>query len=235
MLFRSTCSIPVSSTKKGFDTKRKNISQLISNVPAFLLTSLLLAMVPGQGVAMVLRQSILGGRKAALFSVFGNSLGLFIWGTLSALGLSTIFAKSHLAYSLLKWTGVAFLVYLSIQTLITLKNKFGKFDLESRGENRPWPALRLGLFTNLTNVKAAVFAVAFLPQFVPANFSLGWGIFIFGSIWPLVSSSWYVFLIWTVDKSAIFIQKAEIRRALTAISAIGILVLAIGLAFSSAR
>ena len=230
-----TGSIPVSSTKKSIDTKRKNISQLISNIPAFLLTTLLLAMVPGQGVAMVLRQSILGGKKAALFSVFGNSLGLFIWGTLSALGLSTIFAKSHLAFSLLKWTGVTFLVFLSIQTLITLKNEYGKFDLESSGENRPWPALRLGLITNLTNVKAAVFAVAFLPQFVPTNFSLGWGIFIFGSIWPLVSMSWYAFLVWTVDKSSIFIQKAQIRRALTAISAIGILLIAMGLAFSSAR
>jgi threonine/homoserine/homoserine lactone efflux protein len=192
-------------------------------------------MVPGQGVAMILRQSILGGGKAAFWSLMGNSIGLLTWGTLSAIGLSAIFAKSHLAYSILKWTGVAFLVFLSLQTLATLKNEFGKFDLQSAGQVRTWPALRLGLLTNLTNVKAAVFAVAFLPQFVPANFSLGWGIFIFGCIWPLVSTSWYLILIWTVDKSAIFIQKARVRRALTAISAVGILGLAIALALSSAR
>ena len=192
-------------------------------------------MVPGQGVAMILRQSILGGRKAAFWSLMGNSLGLLTWGTLSSVGLSAVFAKSHLAYSILKWSGVVFLVFLSLQTLATLKNEFGKFDLQSEGQVRTWPALRLGLITNLTNVKAAVFAVAFLPQFVPKNFSLGWGIFIFGCIWPLVSTSWYLFLIWTVDKSAIFIQKARVRRALTAISALGILGLAIGLALTSAR
>ena len=209
-------------------------------------------MVPGQGVAMILRQSILGGRKAAFWSLMGNSLGLLTWGTLSSVGLSAVFAKSHLAYSILKWSGVVFLVFLSLQTLATLKNEFGKFDLQSEGQVRTWPALRLGLITNLTkvkawpairlglltnltNVKAAVFAVAFLPQFVPRDFSLGWGIFIFGCIWPLVSTSWYLIMIWTVDKSSLYIQKPKVRRVLTAISAVGILGLAIGLALTSAR
>ena len=184
---------------------------------------------------MILRQSILGGKRAAIFSLIGNSLGLLTWGTLSAIGLSAIFAKSHLAYSILKWVGVLFLVILSAHTLFALKNEFGKFDLQSSGEVKVWPAIRLGLLTNLTNVKAAVFAVAFLPQFVPQNYSLGWGIFIFGCIWPLVSTSWYLLLIWTVDKSSIYIQKPKVRRVLTAISAIGIMGLAIGLAHSSAR
>jgi len=128
-----------------------------------------------------------------------------------------------------------FLIYLSIRTLFALRYEFGKFDLQSSGQVKTWPAIRLGLITNLTNVKAAVFAVAFIPQFVPANFSLGWGIFIFVLIWPLVSTSWYLFLIWTVDKSSVFIQRAKVRRVLTAFSAIGIMGLAIGLALSSSR
>lgn len=211
------------------------MQSLISNIPAFVATTFLLAMVPGQGVAMILRQSILGGPKAAVLSLLGNSLGLITWGTLSAVGLSAIFATSPTAYAVLKWSGVIFLIYLSIRTLMALRNEFGKFDLQSSGQVRTWSAIRLGLLTNLTNVKAAVFAVAFIPQFVPADFSLGWGIFIFGLIWPLVSTSWYLFLIWTVDKSAALIQRARVRRALTAISAIGIMALAIGLALSSSR
>jgi threonine/homoserine/homoserine lactone efflux protein len=96
-------------------------------------------------------------------------------------------------------------------------------------------SFRLGLVTNLTNVKAAVYAVAFLPAFVPKDFSLGWGIFIFGSIWALVSICWNIFLIWTVKKSAAYIQKPFVRRVLTAISALGIMFLAVGLALSSGR
>lgn len=211
------------------------MSELLLAVPAFAFTTLLLVMVPGQGVAMVLRQSILGGSKAAFFSALGNCAGILTWAVSSAIGLSAIFARSHTAYTLLKWSGVIFLVIVSIQTLLTLKNEFGKFDLESKSEMNLISSFRLGLVTNLTNVKAAVYAVAFLPAFVPDDFSLGWGIFIFGSIWALVSICWNIFLIWTVKKSAAYIQKPIVRRVLTAISALGIMFLAVGLALSSGR
>ena len=209
--------------------------QLLRNVPAFALTALLLAIVPGQGVAMVLRQSLIGGRRAALFSILGNSSGLLIWGAMSGIGLSAIFAKSHLAFNVLKYAGVLFLLGLAFQTLLQLKKEFGKFDVQSGAKTNSWAAYRLGLFTNLTNVKAAVFAVAFIPQFVPARFSLGIGIFILSCVQASVSFCWYFFLIQAVDKSAVFLARPKIRRILTGISAVGIIILAIGLLLSHPR
>ena len=211
------------------------MNQLLLNIPAFAFATLLLVMVPGQGVAMVLRQSILGGSRAAFLSAIGNCAGILTWSFSSAIGLSAIFAQSQIAYSILKWVGVTYLVLVSIQTLFALRHEFGKFDLETKSEVSNWASFRLGLITNLTNVKAAVYAVAFLPAFVPSNFSLAWGIFIFGSIWALVSILWNISLIWTVKKSSVHIQKPVVRRTLTAISAIGIMGLAIGLALSSGR
>lgn len=211
------------------------MNQLLLNIPAFAFATLLLVMVPGQGVAMILRQSILGGSKAAFLAALGNCVGILTWAASSAVGLSAIFAQSQTAYSILKWAGVAFLVFVSLQTLFALRHEFGKFDLESKSEVSDWGSFRLGLFTNLTNVKAAVYAVAFLPAFVPSSFSLAWGILIFGAIWALVSILWNIFLIWTVKKSSIYIQKLVVRRTLTAISALGIMGLAIGLALSSGR
>ena len=211
------------------------MNQLLLNVPAFAFATLLLVMVPGQGVAMVLRQSILGGSKAAFLSAIGNCVGILTWATSSAIGLSAIFAQSQTAYSILKWVGVSYLVFVSLQTLFALRHEFGKFDLDSKSEVSNSASFRLGLITNLTNVKAAVYAVAFLPAFVPSNFSLAWGILIFGSIWALISILWNIFLIWTVKKSSVFIQRPPVRRTLTAISALGIMGLAIGLALSSGR
>jgi len=211
------------------------MNHLLLSIPAFTLTTLLLVMVPGQGVAMVLRQSIMGGPRAALLSAVGNCAGILIWTIASALGLSVIFARSHTAYSVLKWVGVLFLVTVSLQTLWALRHEFGKFDLESKSTFSKRGSFRLGLMTNLTNVKAAVYAVAFLPAFVPTNFSLAWGIFVFGCIWMTVSIVWNIFLIWSVKKSAILIQKPLARRVLTAISALGIMGLAIALALSSSR
>lgn len=208
------------------------MKQLLLNIPAFAGATLLLVMVPGQGVAMVLKQSIMGGSKAALLSAAGNCAGIFIWSISSAIGLSAIFTRSEIAYSLLKWTGVVFLVLVSLQTALTLRKEFGNFDLNGKKQGSNWASFRLGLITNLTNVKAAVYAVAFLPAFVPRDFSLAWGIFVFGSIWAIVSISWNLLLIWTVKKSSAYIQKPIVRRTLTAISALGIMGLALGLAFS---
>ena len=208
---------------------------MLAVIPAFALTALILAMVPGQGVAMILRQSLVGGRNAAFYSVMGNSTGLLIWGALSSVGLSAVFAKSHLAFNILKWAGVLFLVGLAIQTLWELRKEFGKFDVTSGAKTNFFAAYRLGLITNLTNVKAAVFAVAFIPQFVPKGFSLGLGIFLLSCVQATVSTTWYSSLIMAVDKSSAFLSKPAVRRTLTAISAIGIIVLATGLAITSPR
>jgi threonine/homoserine/homoserine lactone efflux protein len=208
---------------------------LLRVIPAFALTALLLAVVPGQGVAMVLRQSLIGGPRAAFYSVLGNASGLIVWGSLSGIGLSAIFAKSHLAFSILKYAGVAFLVGLALQTLLQLKKEFGKFDFTGKAKTSFTSAYRLGLLTNLTNVKAAVFAVAFIPQFVPKHFSLGWGIFLLSLVQASVSTIWYGSLIKAVDKASVFLARPKVRRSLTALSAAGILVLALGLLFTSPR
>jgi len=208
---------------------------LLKVIPAFAATALLLAVVPGQGVAMVLRQSLVGGKSAARYSIIGNSTGLLIWGALSAVGLSAIFAKSHTAFSVLKYAGVAFLTFLSLQTLWQLRKEFGKFDFDSGAKTSFGGAYRLGLITNLMNVKAAVFAVAFIPSFVPKHFSLGWGIFILACVQATVSTSWYMTLVAAVNKASVFLARPAVRRSLTAISAIGIMFLAIALAFTSPR
>lgn len=208
------------------------MSALFDNLPSFVFATALLVMIPGQGVAMVLRQSIIGGPKAALLSSIGNCAGILIWSISSAIGLSAVFTQSDLAYSILKWTGVIFLSLISIQTFLSLRKEFGRFDLESTITTSTWGSFRLGLVTNLTNAKAAVYAVAFIPAFIPQDAPLGLGIITLGATWAMVSIIWNIGLIWTVKKSSHFIQRPNVRRVLTAISAVGILAIAAGLAIS---
>lgn len=205
---------------------------ILENLPSFIFATTLLVMVPGQGVAMVLRQSIIGGPKAALLSSIGNCLGIMTWSVSSAIGLSAIFTESETAYLILKWTGVIFLMLISAQTFYSLRKEFGKFDLDSKTQISDWGSFRLGLVTNLTNAKAAVYAVAFIPAFIPQQGSLAIGIITLGAVWAIISIVWNIGLIWTVKKSSVYIQKPKVRRVLTATSAIGILGIAISLAAS---
>ena len=208
---------------------------LLKVLPAFIATAFLLAVVPGQTVAMIFRQALMGGTKTAYTTLLGTSSALIIWGAASAIGLSQIFARSPLAYSALKYAGVAFLTFLAMQTLWSLRKEFGKFDYEGIAKTGLGPAFRLGLITNLTNVKAAVFAVAFIPQFVPSDFNLGWGIFTLSFVQAFTSGAWYLFMISIIGRATSILSKPTMRRALTAFSAIGILFLAAMLLLTSPR
>lgn len=208
------------------------MSSLLGNLPSFIVATTLLVIVPGQGVAMVLRQSIIGGPRAALLSSIGNCVGILTWSISSAIGLSAIFTESQTAYLILKWSGVSFLMVISAQTFYSLRKEFGGFDLGSSAESTDWGSFRLGFLTNLTNVKAAVYAVAFIPAFIPQETSLAFGILTLGAIWAGISLLWNLGLIWTVKSSAAILQTPKVRRALTAISAAGIMGIALGLAFS---
>jgi threonine/homoserine/homoserine lactone efflux protein len=184
---------------------------------------------------MILRQAIIGGTKTAYTTLLGTSTALIFWGAASAIGLSQIFARSQTAYTALKYAGVAFLTFLALQTLWSLRNEFGKFDYEGTAKTGVGAAFRLGLITNLTNVKAAVFAVAFIPQFVPKDFNLGWGIFLLSIVQALTSASWYAFLISMIGRATTVLARPKVRRGLTAFSALGILFLAATLLLTSPR
>jgi len=208
---------------------------LVRILPVFALTALVLAVVPGQGVAMVLRQTLMGGPRCGLLSVAGNSLGLILWGVASALGLSEVFAHSPAAYNALKFAGVLYLGYLALQTLVTLRRGLGSFDPSGRAVERPLAAVRLGLVTNLTNVKACVFAVAFIPQFVPRTVPLGAGIVALCLVQATVSTLWYTTLVASVHRSAPLLGRPRVRQWLTGVSAAGLATLAAVLACSSPR
>ena len=81
----------------------------------------------------------------------------------------------------------------------------------------------------------AVFAVAFVPQFVPTDFNLGWGIFLLSIVWALTSASWYAFLISVIGRATTTLAKPKVRRLLTAFSSLGILFLAATLLLTSPR
>ena len=211
------------------------MNSLLKVLPAFIATAFLLALVPGQTVAMILRQAIVGGTKVAYTTLVGTSSALILWGGASAIGLSQIFARSQMAYTALKYAGVIFLIFLALQTLWSLRNEFGKFGYQGKVTIGFMSALRLGLITNLSNVKAAVFAVAFIPAFVPAEFNLGWGIFTLSIVQAFTSALWYSFLISIIGRATTTLSKPKVRRALTAFSAVGILFLAATLLLASPR
>jgi threonine/homoserine/homoserine lactone efflux protein len=140
------------------------VGLLDANIALFVAASLAVIVAPGPDNIYVLTRGVAQGRDIALASAWGMCSGLLFHTTLAALGLSVVLARSAVAFSVVKYAGAAYLIYLGVRALL---NKEG--FAPSAGEES---ATRLGRFflkgltMNLLNPKVAVFFLAFLPQFV---------------------------------------------------------------------
>ena len=129
----------------------------------FLLTALVLAMTPGPGMAYVVARTVAGGRSEGLASCLGTGIGGMFHVAAAALGLSLLIAQSAVAFSLVKYLGAAYMVYLGIRLLLRKDQQFTVERVASQGARR---ALLEGIAVEALNVKTALFFLAFLPQFV---------------------------------------------------------------------
>lgn len=132
----------------------------------FLLTTLIIVASPGVGVIYTLGAGLSRGGKASVVAAFACTLGILPHLAAAMLGLAALLHASALAFDLVKYAGVAYLLYMAWQTL----REHGALRVER--DATPRSALRVlidGVLINLLNPKLSIFFVAFLPQFISAD------------------------------------------------------------------
>lgn len=146
--------------------------------PAFLFAAGVLALTPGPGIAYVLARTVTGGRTEGLSSCAGAAIGGMVHVGAAAAGLSFVIAQSAFWFSLVKYLGAAYLVYLGVRALMASRTPTDQAPAGDEGEaptaNSPgargaWRALVDGAVVEALNVKTALFFLAFLPQFIAAD------------------------------------------------------------------
>ena len=138
----------------------------------FVAAALALLVVPGPAIFYILARGVEGGRPAGLVSCLGIQVGTLLHATLAAAGLSAIVASSAAAFSVVKWAGAAYLVYLG------LKNILGREEAAEDVEVGREPLRRVfvqAVLVQVLNPKVALFFLAFLPQFVDPTRGPVWG------------------------------------------------------------
>lgn len=129
----------------------------------FIAASLILLLTPGPAVLYIIARSVDQGRLAGIVSSFGLSVGGMVHVLGAAIGVSAILASSSLAFGGLRFAGAAYLIYLGVKTLRTADMPLAAEDVR-RGTLRS--AFTQGIWVNMLNPKAALFSMAFLPQFI---------------------------------------------------------------------
>lgn len=134
--------------------------------PEFLLTTLIIVASPGTGVIYTLAAGLSRGSRASVLAAFACTLGIVPHLLAAMMGLAALLHTSALAYNLVKYAGVAYLLSMAWQTL----REDGALRVEA-GEDRrsSWRVIVDGIAINVLNPKLSIFFVAFLPQFIAAN------------------------------------------------------------------
>jgi threonine/homoserine/homoserine lactone efflux protein len=187
---------------------------------AFTLIAFLTVITPGLDSMLVLRHSLVGGRRSGLAVVAGINVGCVLWATASLVGLTALLTASRWAYDAVRIAGAAYLVWLGATTM------WKSFARREPGEpavtvtkTGRWAAFRAGLVTNLLNPKPGVFYMSLLPQFLPGGpADAAWGVLLV-AIHLAIGLIWLPLIVWTAARARHLFLRERIRRWLDRITA----------------
>lgn len=134
--------------------------------PEFLVTTLIIVASPGAGVVYTLAAALSRGGRASVLAAFACTVGIVPHIIAALTGLTALLHASALLFDIVKYAGVAYLLYMAWQTL----REHGALKIEEKPDHRSaWQVMVDGVLVNTLNPKLSIFFVAFLPQFIEPN------------------------------------------------------------------
>ena len=179
----------------------------IHDLALFIASGLLLNITPGVDFLYVLGRGAARGFRAGVWAALGIGAGCFVHITAAALGLSALLATSAAAFTLVKWIGAAYLVYMGVSMLLQ-RGRLG-VSLPQTSEQRSMrQVFAQGFATNVLNPKVALFFLAFVPQFIDAHSPTKVQAFVaLGAIFNTTGTLWNIFVAWA---SAFLARQLEV-------------------------
>ena len=166
----------------------------LENLLLYVPLAAILVILPGPDFALIAKISLLDGRRQGQAAACGVALGIVIHTSAAMLGISAIIAQSVFLFSILKYVGAAYLLWLGIHAL-----RQGRAASRAVVRTAPlprvlWRAFKQGFLTNLLNPKAVLIFLTFLPQFMNPHMPLVPQFLELGGIMSLLCLLWYVSL-----------------------------------------
>ncbi len=218
---------------------------LIAMLPAFVIAVVLISASPGPAFALILRRAALHGFRPTVWTVLGLELGLYLWALAAAAGFAAIVAASEVAYLVLRVVGAAVLIYLGVRALRTVWRERHAREPDPVLTEQPVapgsvPAAPSGprsfleaVVVQLANPKAAVFMLAFYPQFVPADRPLFATTAVLALLQVALETALYLSLAAGVARAGSWFRRPRVRRRVEAASGTVLVGLGVRVAASS--
>jgi len=200
---------------------------MLHGLLAFVAVSAVVICTPGQDTALLVRNTLSGGRSSGIATAGGVTLGIALWAVAASAGLAALLQASEPVFRTLKLAGAAYLAYLGAQSLRRALVRDAHHDAPAATNSlTPGRAFRQGLLSNLGNPKIAVFFASMLPQFAPegsASFAI---LLALGLLFCGMGLAWLTLYAVAVARLGRFLA-GRVRRTLDAVT--GVVLVALGL------
>lgn len=194
----------------------------------FLLMSFLLIILPGPDSSLVIQNSIMYGQKAGFKTVMGSVSGLLIHTSAAVLGLSALLMQSATLFTILKYIGAAYLIYIGFSALRTLKNPPTEEEIVVKGKAKSF--FLQGFITCASNPKVAVFFLTFLPQFVQPNYNHMLQFAVMGIIYAVMTIIWFLLYVYLIDVFSKWLKRPTVQKSIQGCTGIVLLLFGLRLA-----
>jgi threonine/homoserine/homoserine lactone efflux protein len=185
----------------------------------FVVTTLVMIMIPGPDAALIMRSSLAHGRMAGLLTMLGGLLGLSVHAAAAAIGLSALLVASPAAFTVVRALGICYLLWLGVHALLS-----GPAKAERPPEAAPGGSaighVRRGLLSNLLNPKVLLLFVTWLPQFLPAHGEALGSALLLSGIVALLYALWFSLYNLIVDRAGALLRTPRIRARIERVTGV---------------
>jgi len=203
----------------------------LPQVLPFLAIAVFVVVTPGVDTALVTKNALLHGRRAAILTALGVNAGIAMWATASAFGLGALLHRSEALFTTVRLVGAAYLVVLGAQA-VWWSWRRGHPAAPEIAPSRRSPFVQ-GILSNLLNPKIAVFFTSFLPQFVsPGGPALG-QLLLLGFLFNLLGLAWLLGCAVLTSRVGDALRRPRVRAALERVT--GCVIIAFGVRLATER
>ncbi|MGN6606192.1 MAG: LysE family translocator [Jatrophihabitans sp.] len=186
----------------------------------FTVAAVLIVLLPGPDSLVVVRGLVRGGRRGGVVTAAGVLCGLVVWVAAAALGISALLRASQVGYDVLRFAGAAYLLWLGVQSLRSLRRPAASTPAQAElgGRRGFGSGFWAGFVTDVLNPKVGVFFISFLPGFIPSGWSVGWTTAGLGGWYIALTALYFAGLIGVSGTIATWMATDRIRRRLDAMT-----------------
>lgn len=191
----------------------------------YVLFATVVVIAPGQDFALVVRNSVVGGRRAGLLTSLGVCSSNLVQGSAAALGLGALIVSSQPVFETIRWLGVGYLVFLGSQAIWSaIRGAYPAVtDGDEPRQGHGWLRWRQGFLSNITNPKVLALYLSVLPQFLQAGHTSTVHALGLAYTHATLSLLWLFFLVTVLHQVRAWIRRRRVRRAVDAFSGTALL------------